>query len=155
MTNVSAVIVISFGVGEIHEVVEQEGYWQREDDQCGLCVAVHGWNVESDACSVENSHEEVHSLEFSRFEFLLELTEALIGGKHQGEGHYERNYEGHNRSEGSELVEFIILGSIGEVNTRWVREVEAVEQNQSQQHLLYEPLWEIVKSSCAPFNAVT
>ena len=78
MTDVCAVIVVGLSVGQIDEVVQEEGYRQREDDQRRLRVAVHGRNVESDPCSVENGHEEVHSLELSRFELLLKLPKPFV-----------------------------------------------------------------------------
>ena len=82
MTDVGAVIVVGLSVGQIDEVVQEEGYRQREDDQRRLWVAVHGRNVESDPRSIENGHEEVHSLELSRFELLLKLPKPFVRGEY-------------------------------------------------------------------------
>lgn len=78
MTNISPIIVVGFGIGQIYQIVEQEQDRDSQDYECWKLILIHCCNIEAHTSSVDYGNNEVWLLKNTNLEFFFILAKTLF-----------------------------------------------------------------------------
>lgn len=141
VTQVGSVVLVEVGERQVHDVVHDICEGEGQDDESAKCVLDAGRHVEAQCHAIDDRERNVELVDTVLFELLLELAEVLLFCELEAKQNYEISEHSEHRCQGTELVVLCVCrGSIFEVESGREGDVEAAEQEQSQEYFLQHEL---------------
>lgn len=155
MADVGSVVVVGLGEREVDEVVDHEKNGESKENESREIVLVGTRHIQTDSHPVDDRNDEVGLFETASLEFVFELPEAVFLSAEQSNRHQDGDDESSNGCESAQVVERIVGGSVSEVDTSGVGEVESVEEDESEEDFFDESLGDFVEGRRAVFENVS